>query len=300
MALRDRPDAPPGTRRRPDRQSGHGRHGVLGVDGQDDAKQVVQRVPKAGVGQLVADPSTLGHGDDEPAASQTRQVVGQRLAGHAEVVREVGRVGRGLPEGQQHAGAGRVGQRRAEPGKDLAVLAHRQHSRTVQRGLYARVRVVGLNVGMRSAGEAGHPAPLRALTRWLVTLCALVAVIALHVLTAEDAPVLGDGATATATSSTGPATGWTSAVDPTDPITWAAAQIAPTVDGAAWGDAPAGALPDPWAAGCLLFLAALWVMAVLRRWIPLRPPTRSSWWPGAIAGPPLWPLSRLSLGVTRI
>lgn len=145
---------------------------------------------------------------------------------------------------------------------------------------------------MRSVGEAGHPAPLRALARWLVALWALIAVFTLHVLTAEDAPTLGDGAPAS--------TGWTTAVDPTDPATWALAQIAPPVDGAALGDAPAGALTDPWAAGCLLFLAALYVLAVLRRWIPLRPPTQSSWWPGVVAGPPLWPISRLSLGVTRI
>ena len=167
------------------------------------------------------------------------------------------------------------------------------------------VGIVGLNVGMWSGMRAGSPATMRALTRWLVAILALVAVFALHVLTAENAPALGDGVSVTqAPLSPAPSADWMTAVeelpDSPDPSPWASARAASTVDEAALGNVPAGVLQDPWAAGCLLFLAALWVLAVLRRRIPRRLTSRPSWWPGVAAWQPLWPVSRLSLGVTRI
>lgn len=164
-------------------------------------------------------------------------------------------------------------------------------TRTVQLGLYAGGVVVGLNRGMRATGRAGQQRlPTRVLVRWLVLLPALLAVFALHVLTAEDA-VVGAGGPATLSASADPA-GWgpsPATIAPADAADHAVALFA---------DAP-GVLQDPWAAGCLLFLAALWVLAVLRRRVPVRSPLQASWWPGPVAGPPLWPVARLLLGVTR-
>jgi len=136
--------------------------------------------------------------------------------------------------------------------------------------------------------------------RWLVLVPVLLAVFALHVLTAEDA-VVGVAPPTSASSiaalssvlgSDGPIAAGASVADSVQ------AAIDSVVNAVA-ADAP-GVLQDPWAVGCLLFLAAMWVLAVLRQWVPVRSPLQASWWPGAVAGPPLWPVARLSLGVTRI
>ena len=121
----------------------------------------------------------------------------------------------------------------------------------------------------------------------------LLAVFALHAMTAEDAAPLTGAESAMASAEPD---FLAAAVDGGDPAAWLSA--GPAL-GSSLADTPVVPL-DIGPAGCLLFLAALWVLAVLRRWIPLRPPTLSSWWPGAVAGPPLWPVTRLSLGVTRI
>jgi hypothetical protein len=146
---------------------------------------------------------------------------------------------------------------------------------------------------MQSGPSSERPPALAGLQRWLLVLPILLAVFALHAMTAEDAAPLTGAEPAVATAEPAfPA----AAVDLADPAAWLTATPTP---GSSLADTPIVPL-DIGAAGCLLFLAALWVLAVLRRWIPLRPPTMSSWWPGAVAGPPLWPVTRLSLGVTRI
>jgi hypothetical protein len=65
---------------------------------------------------FVADPPALRDGDDQPAAAQTGQVDGQGLAGDAEPVGQVGRVGR-LPAGRTGPGPrwGRTGRCRTGP-----------------------------------------------------------------------------------------------------------------------------------------------------------------------------------------
>lgn len=169
--------------------------------------------------------------------------------------------------------------------------------------MYAAGLAVRFNGSMQSTARAtprptardGHRPSRRAVGRWLLLLPVLLAVFALHVLTAEDA-VVGVAAPTTSASST---TVISADVPvPIDADASVADSVATVFDALA-SDGP-GVLQDPWAAGCLLFLAALWVIAVLRRWIPVRAPLQASWWPGAVAGPPLWPVSRLSLGVTRI
>ena len=167
--------------------------------------------------------------------------------------------------------------------------------------MYAAGLVVGLNGYMQSTARAtprptardGHRSSRRAVVRWLLLLPVLLAVFALHVLTAEDA-VVGVAPPMSASSTTVIGSEGPAPIDVADSV----ASLA-TVFDAAPADGR-GVLQDPWAAGCLLFLAALWVIAVLRRWIPVRAPLQASWWPGAVAGPPLWPVARLSLGVTRI
>ena len=168
--------------------------------------------------------------------------------------------------------------------------------------MYAAGLIVGFNGSMQSTARAtprptardGHRPSRRAVVRWLLLLPVLVAVFALHVLTAEDA-VVGGAPTMSASSTTAISS---DVLVPLEADASVADSVA-TVFDAALADGP-GVLQDPWAAGCLLFLAALWVIAVLRRWIPVRAPLQASWWPGALAGPPLWPVARLSLGVTRI
>lgn len=95
--------------------------GVLRVDGQDDTEKVVERVPEPRVGQLVTHPTAFGYRDDQATAAQAAEVVGQGLAGHAELVGEGGRIGRAVAECEQDTGASRVGQGRTEPGENLAV-----------------------------------------------------------------------------------------------------------------------------------------------------------------------------------
>ena len=275
--------------------SGAGRVSVFGVDGQDDTQQVVQGVPEARVGEFVADPPPLGDGDDQAATAQAGQVVGQGLSGYAELVGEVGRVCGVVPEREQDAGTGGIGQGGAEASEDLAVFAHRQHPSTVQRGLYAPAGVVGLNGAMRPGPSSERPPSLAGFERWLLVLPILLAVFALHAMTAEDATPLTGAESGSAMASAEPAF-LAAVVDGGDPAAWLSA--GPAL-GSSLADTPIVPL-DIGPAGCLLFLAALWVLAVLRRWIPLRPPTLSSWWPGVVAGPPLWPVTRLSLGVTRI
>jgi hypothetical protein len=170
--------------------------------------------------------------------------------------------------------------------------------------MYAAGLIVGFNGSMQSTARAtprptardGNRPSRRAVVRWLL-LPVLLAVFALHVLTAEDA-VVGVAPPTSASSTTVISSDVPVPIDADAAVADSVATVATVFDALA-SDGP-GVLQDPWAAGCLLFLAALWVIAVLRRWIPVRAPLQASWWPGAVAGPPLWPVARLSLGVTRI
>lgn len=102
--------------------------GAVCLDGHHGGTQVVERVAEAFVGQLVAATAAVGHGDDQTAAAQTGEVVGQPGAGDTECVGEVGGVGGGLAQGEQDAAADRVGERAAEPGEDFDVGGNSQHT----------------------------------------------------------------------------------------------------------------------------------------------------------------------------
>lgn len=168
--------------------------------------------------------------------------------------------------------------------------------------MYAAGSVVGFNGSMQRTARAtprptardGHRPSRRAVARWLLLLPVLLAVFALHVLTAEDT-VVGVAQPTSASSTTVIGSDVPVPIDADASV----ADSVATVFAAASADGT-GVLQDPWAAGCLLFLAALLVIAVLRRWIPVRAPLQASWGPGVVVGPPLWPVARLSLGVTRI
>jgi hypothetical protein len=65
----------------------------LRIDGEDHAEQVAQCVAKAWVGQFVADAPALGDGDDQAAAAQAGQMVGQALPRDREQVGQFRRLG---------------------------------------------------------------------------------------------------------------------------------------------------------------------------------------------------------------
>ena len=91
---------------------------ALGIDDEDQGEQVVQGVPDPGIGELVAGPPAVRDGDDQAAAAQARQVVGQALPGHADRVREVGRVRRAVAQEQRTRV--RVASASAWPNRDKA------------------------------------------------------------------------------------------------------------------------------------------------------------------------------------
>jgi hypothetical protein len=57
------------------------------------------------IGQFVAAAPALGLRHDQAAAAQARQVVGQDLPRHPDLVREVGRIARPVAQHQQDFGA---------------------------------------------------------------------------------------------------------------------------------------------------------------------------------------------------
>src|SRR4051812_47440586 len=69
---------------------------------------------KVAVDELVADLSPLGSADHETAATKAGQMVRDIGAGEAEALRERGRVGRTVQQGQQNARPRRVRERLAQ------------------------------------------------------------------------------------------------------------------------------------------------------------------------------------------
>ncbi|GAB3960310.1 hypothetical protein GCM10027614_81870 [Micromonospora vulcania] len=94
----------------------------------------------------------LGCGDDQAAATQTRQVVGQVLPAGAQQFGEVGRVARAVPQREQEAGPDRIGQGVTEAGQDLAVR-ERLHRLTVHQMLNKRSAELILRVKRAGRGR---------------------------------------------------------------------------------------------------------------------------------------------------
>ena len=96
--------------------------GPVGLHGDDGRTQVVEGVAEPRVGELVPRAPAVGHGDDQAAVPQAREMVGEPGAGDAEEVGEVGRIGRLVAQGEQDAAADRVGERAAEPGQRVQAV----------------------------------------------------------------------------------------------------------------------------------------------------------------------------------
>ncbi len=79
-----------------------------GVDGEDEVHQLAEGVPDPWIGQLVARSAALGDGDDESASAQASEVIRENLTRDPDLVGEVRRIPRGLPQAEQYLGSRRV------------------------------------------------------------------------------------------------------------------------------------------------------------------------------------------------
>ena len=64
--------------------------------------------PDPWIGQLVARSAALGDGDDESASAQASEVIRENLTRDPDLVGEVRRIPRGLPQAEQYLGSRRV------------------------------------------------------------------------------------------------------------------------------------------------------------------------------------------------
>ena len=80
-----------------------------------NSKQVAQRVGEANVGQLVANPTALGHCHHQPAVTEAGEMIRHTLARNPQQSGEFARIGGSTRQLYQNPGARRVGQRVSEP-----------------------------------------------------------------------------------------------------------------------------------------------------------------------------------------
>jgi hypothetical protein len=59
---------------------------------QHQLQEIPQDIPEPGIGQFVTRPAPLGHGNDQPASPQTRQVIRHALPTHPQRVRQLRRI----------------------------------------------------------------------------------------------------------------------------------------------------------------------------------------------------------------
>ncbi len=91
--------------------------------GQVEQGEQGERVAQAGVGELVADAASLGGGGDQAAVAQAGEVIGEVGAAGAEVVGELGRVGRPAEELHEDAPPCGVGEGGAHPVEHMKAAA---------------------------------------------------------------------------------------------------------------------------------------------------------------------------------
>lgn len=100
---------------------------LAGIDGEDDLHELAQGAGEVFVGQLVANLAAFVGGDDQSAATQAGEVVGNVGAAQFELVGQLPGVPHTVQEGDQDLAAGRIREGAAEPGQGGATGFTGQH-----------------------------------------------------------------------------------------------------------------------------------------------------------------------------